>query len=104
MEHGLVHQAGSPPPSVGVGGVAQNAYLLYDTATSIGRERGDIVFPRDRFMSGKHAEVVARTDGHYYLIDKGSSNGTWLKLWESTELALGDRILVGQQTFRVEAS
>lgn len=102
---------GSPNPGaafrlvqIGVGGVAQNAYLLYDTATSIGRERGDIVFPRDRFMSGKHAEVVARTDGHYYLIDKGSSNGTWLKLWESTELALGDRILVGQQTFRVEAS
>jgi pSer/pThr/pTyr-binding forkhead associated (FHA) protein len=102
---------GSPSPGaafrlvqIGVGGVAQNAYLLYDTATSIGRERGDLVFPRDRFMSGKHAEVVARSDGHYYLIDKGSSNGTWLKLWESTELALGDRILVGQQTFRVEAS
>jgi pSer/pThr/pTyr-binding forkhead associated (FHA) protein len=102
---------GSPSPSasfrlvqIGVGGVAQNAYLLYDTATSIGRERGDLVFPRDRFMSGKHAEVVARSDGHYYLVDKGSSNGTWIKLWESTELAVGDRILVGQQTFRVEAS
>jgi pSer/pThr/pTyr-binding forkhead associated (FHA) protein len=102
---------GSPSPSasfrlvqIGVGGVAQNAYLLYDTATSIGRERGDLVFPRDRFMSGKHAEVVARTDGHYYLVDKGSSNGTWLKLWEPAELSHGDRILVGQQTFRVEAS
>lgn len=102
---------GSPSPGaafrlvqIGVGGVTQNAYLLYDTATSIGRERGDLVFPRDRFMSGKHAEVIARSDGNYYLIDKGSSNGTWLKLWESTELALGDRILVGQQTFRVEAS
>ena len=102
---------GSPSPSasfrlvqVGVGGVAQNAYLLYDTATSIGRERGDLVFPRDRFMSGKHAEVVARSDGHYYLVDKGSSNGTWLKLWEPVDLSHGDRILVGQQTFRVEAS
>lgn len=102
---------GSPSPGaafrlvqIGVGGVAQNAYLLYDTATSIGRERGDIVFPRDRFMSGKHAEVVARSDGHYHIIDKGSSNGIWIKLWESTELVLGDRILVGQQTFRVEAS
>ncbi len=102
---------GSPSPGasfrlvqVGAGGVAQNTYLLYDTATSIGRERGDLVFPRDRFMSGKHAEVVARSDGHYYLVDKGSSNGTWLKLWEPTELSPGDRILVGQQTFRVEAS
>ena len=102
---------GSPSPSasfrlvqIGVGGVAQNAYLLYDTATSIGRERGDLVFPRDRFMSGKHAEVVARTDGHYYLVDKGSSNGTWLKIWERVELSHGDRILVGQQTFRIEAS
>ena len=55
-------------------------------------------------MSGKHAEVVARTDGHYYLVDKGSSNGTWLKIWERVELSHGDRILVGQQTFRIEAS
>lgn len=89
---------------VGVGGVPQNTYLLYDTATSIGRERGDLVFPRDRFMSGKHAEVVARSDGHYYLVDKGSSNGSWVKCWEPTELTAGDRILVGQQTFRIEAS
>ena len=102
---------GSPSPGaqfrlvqVGAGGVVQNAYLLYDTATSIGRERGDLVFPRDRFMSGRHAEGVARSDGHFYLIDKGSSNGTWVKLWDRTELQPGDRILVGQQTFRVEAT
>lgn len=89
---------------VGVGGVPQNTYLLYDTATSIGRERGDLVFPRDRFMSGKHAEIIARSDGHYYLVDRGSSNGSWVKCWESTELRSGDRILVGQQTFRIEAT
>lgn len=88
---------------VGVGGVPQNTYLLYDTATSIGRERGDLVFPRDRFMSGKHAEVIARSDGHYYLVDKGSSNGSWVKCWEPTDLMAGDRILMGQQTFRIEA-
>lgn len=102
---------GSPSPGsafrllqLGTGGVTQNAYLLYDTATSIGRERGDLVFPRDRFMSGRHAEVVARSDGHFYLVDKGSSNGTWVKLWDRTELQPGDRILVGQQTFRIEAA
>jgi pSer/pThr/pTyr-binding forkhead associated (FHA) protein len=102
---------GSPPPSghfklvqVGIGGVTQNVFCLYDSGAVIGREKGDIIFPRDKFMSGRHAQVFPRDDGHYYLTDMGSSNGTWVKIWERRELGGGDFVFLGQQLFRVEVS
>src|SRR5690606_2832887 len=82
---------GSPPPGgqykilqVGIGGVYQNVYCLSESGAVLGREKGDIVFPRDRFMSSRHAQIYPRDDGHYYLVDLNSSNGTWTKIWERT--------------------
>jgi pSer/pThr/pTyr-binding forkhead associated (FHA) protein len=100
---------GSPPPTghykliqVGIGGVIQNIYCLNENGAAIGREKGDIIFPRDKFMSGKHAQVAVREDGHYYLSDVGSSNGTWIKIWERRRIESGDFIFLGQQLFRVD--
>lgn len=102
---------GSPPPTghfklvqVGIGGVTQNVFCLYDSGAVIGREKGDIIFPRDKFMSGRHAQLYPRDDGHYYLTDMGSSNGTWVKIWERRELRAGDFVFLGQQLFRVEVA
>ena len=101
---------GSPPPGgqykilqVGIGGVYQNVYCLPESGAVLGREKGDIVFPRDRFMSSRHAQIYPRDDGHYYLVDLNSSNGTWVKIWERHLLEDGDLIFLGQQLFRVEA-
>jgi len=100
---------GSPPPSghfkliqVGIGGVMQNVYCLHESGAVIGREKGDIIFPRDKFMSGRHAQIYSRDDGHYYLMDLSSSNGTWVKIWERRALVAGDFVFLGQQLFRVE--
>lgn len=100
---------GSPPPSgqfklvqIGIGGVTQNVYCLHDSGALIGREKGDIIFPRDKFMSGRHAQILLREDGHYYIADLGSSNGTWVKIWERRQLRAGDFIFLGQQLFRLE--
>jgi hypothetical protein len=68
----------------------------------LGREKGDIVFPHDKFMSGRHAQIYTGDDGHCYLVDLNSSNGTWIKLWEKTELYGGDYLFLGQQLFRVD--
>lgn len=101
---------GSPPPGgqykilqVGIGGVYQNVYCLPESGAVLGREKGDIVFPRDRFMSSRHAQIYPRDDGHYYLVDLNSSNGTWVKIWDRYQLEDGDLIFLGQQLFRVEA-
>lgn len=99
---------GSPAPSghfkliqVGIGGVVQNIHCLNDGDITIGREKGDIIFPRDKFMSGRHAQIVVKEDGHYYLSDVGSSNGTWVKIWERRRIESGDFIFLGQQLFRI---
>lgn len=118
FEHTIVPKArssdgtrymGSPPPGgqfkllqVGIGGVIQNVYCVHDSGAIIGREKGDVIFPRDKFMSGRHAQIFPRDDGNYYLVDLNSSNGTWVKIWERRQLGSGDFVFLGQQLFRVE--
>lgn len=100
---------GSPPPGgthkilqVGIGGVYQNVYCIPEAGSILGREKGDIIFPQDRFMSGRHAKIYLGEDGQYYLADLNSSNGTWIKIWSRHQLEHGDLIFLGQQLFRVE--
>ena len=100
---------GSPPPlseykllQIGVGGSSQNVYCLPEKGSVLGREKGDIVFMPDRFMSGRHAKIFPGDDGHYYLADLNSSNGTWIRIQEGQQLEDGDLIFLGQQLFRVE--
>lgn len=100
---------GSPPPTgrlkieqIGVGGVVQDVYCLSSDGANIGREKGDVIFPRDKFMSSRHARIRLGEDGEFYLSDQNSSNGTWLKIWERRYLVDGDFLFLGQQLFRVE--
>ena len=102
---------GSPPPGgqfkllqVGIGGVIQNVYCIPESGAVLGREKGDIIFPRDKFMSGRHAQIYPREDSTYCLVDLNSSNGTWIKIWEKTPLQDGDFIFMGQQLFRIEVN
>lgn len=101
---------GSPGPGgefklvqIGIGNTIQNIYCLPENGVVFGRETGDIVFNRDRFMSGRHAQIYPREDGNYYLIDLNSSNGTWMRTVGKQPLFHGDLIFLGQQLFRVEA-
>lgn len=99
---------GSPAPGgnykilqIGIGNVVQNVYCLPEAGAVLGREKGDIIFPHDKFMSSRHAQIYSGEDGNCYLVDLNSSNGTWIKLWEKTKLENGDYIFMGQQLFRV---
>ncbi len=78
-----------------------DAYLLDKPRVVIGRERGDILFPGDGFVSGRHAEVA--TDGRRAVLrDLGSSNGTFVRIKGEHPLRPGQLLLIGQQLFRVE--
>ncbi|AWV90745.1 FHA domain-containing protein [Bradymonas sediminis] len=99
---------GSPAPGgnfkvlqIGIGNVVQNIYCLPEAGAVLGREKGDIIFPNDKFMSSRHAQIYTGEDGQTYLVDLNSSNGTWSKIWERTALRRGDYIFMGQQLFRV---
>jgi hypothetical protein len=82
------------------GGQSGEAYEL-DEETVIGRAGGDITFPHDGFMSGRHARIVRRGNS-FILTDEGSRNGTFIKIKDEVELKPGDMILVGKQLFRFE--
>lgn len=69
--------------------------------TIIGRANGDITFPHDGFMSGKHARIVQQGSS-FILVDEGSRNGTFIKINGEVELKPGDMILIGKQLFRFE--
>jgi pSer/pThr/pTyr-binding forkhead associated (FHA) protein len=72
---------------------------------SIGRSAEADVRIEDRYASGVHARIFNR-DGHTYLEDMNSTNGTLLNdvsLNGEAELIDGDLIRIGDTEFRYEA-
>jgi len=67
----------------------------------LGRVTGDITFPDDDYMSGRHARIV-RKGNQFWLTDEGSRNGTFIRITGDVELKSGDMILVGKQLFLFE--
>jgi pSer/pThr/pTyr-binding forkhead associated (FHA) protein len=80
--------------------VVGNAFPVPEGGVHLGRERGDVLFPEDGYVSGLHARLAA-TGGQVQLTDLGSSNGSFIRLQAEAELVNGDVLLMGQQLFRV---
>ncbi|MFO0669713.1 MAG: FHA domain-containing protein [Polyangiaceae bacterium] len=74
-----------------------------DAGVHLGRERGDVLFPEDGYVSGLHCHIGQNGD-KIFLTDLGSSNGTFVRLREEAEVTNGDVLLMGQQLFRVTIS
>jgi pSer/pThr/pTyr-binding forkhead associated (FHA) protein len=77
-----------------------NAYPIPESGLHLGRERGDVLFPEDGYVSGLHCRL-SHQDGHLFLTDLGSSNGSFIRLSAETEIVNGDILLMGQQLFRI---
>jgi len=68
----------------------------------IGRDHGDWIFPYDQTMSGKHAEVRSE-DLEFIVMDDGSRNGVAIAVRGERPVKAGQKILMGDQTLRVES-
>lgn len=79
-----------------------NAFPIPQRGLHLGRERGDVLFSEDGYVSGLHCRVAPGEDGNVYLTDVGSSNGTFVRVRENHPLGSGDILLMGQQVFRVD--
>jgi pSer/pThr/pTyr-binding forkhead associated (FHA) protein len=77
-----------------------NAFPLPESGVQLGRERGDVLFPEDGYVSGLHGRLTCE-NGRVMLTDLGSSNGSFIRLTEEAELQSGDVLLMGQQLFRI---
>jgi pSer/pThr/pTyr-binding forkhead associated (FHA) protein len=78
-----------------------SAFPLFGDAVILGRERGDILFPEDGYVSGTHARLSYR-GGRYFLADLNSSNGSFIRIRGERVVASGTFLLMGQQLFRVQ--
>ena len=74
--------------------------LAKDTVT-LGRTRADILFDRDSFVSGTHAQIQRNHDG-VLLTDLDSSNGTFIR-FKTPHIVKNDitYILIGNQLLRL---
>ncbi len=77
-----------------------NAYPIPEGGLHLGRERGDVLFPEDGYVSGLHCRISYQ-NAKLYLTDLGSSNGSFVRLYKDTTVTTGDVLLMGQQLFRV---
>jgi pSer/pThr/pTyr-binding forkhead associated (FHA) protein len=80
-----------------------NAFPIPPGGMHLGRERGDILFPEDGYVSGLHCRIHSE-GGRVVLTDVGSSNGTYLRVRGERAVASGALLLMGQQLFRVQLS
>jgi pSer/pThr/pTyr-binding forkhead associated (FHA) protein len=79
-----------------------NAFPIPERGIHCGRERGDILFSEDGYVSGLHCRIAKGPDGRIALTDVGSSNGTFVRLKTEHPLVPGAVLLMGQQLFRVD--
>lgn len=83
------------------GGFEGNVILLGGEQVELGRERGQITFPGDRFISGLHARI-SHENQRFFLEDVGSRNGTFVQIRGDHTLAHKDILIIGEQLLRVE--
>jgi pSer/pThr/pTyr-binding forkhead associated (FHA) protein len=74
------------------------AFTIPADGTHLGRERGDVTFPEDGYVSGLHCRIYKKGNT-VFLSDVGSSNGTFLRVVKEQQLRNGELILIGQQLF-----
>lgn len=69
---------------------------------TLGRNRCDVNFPRDGFVSERHAQLTRTDDGPLLLEDLRSRNGTYVRVVQALRLVHGDLLLWGDKVVRVE--
>ena len=76
-------------------------HLSPGRTVTIGRERGDWIFPYDPSMSSTHAQVRSE-DADFIVQDAGSRNGVAVAVRSDRILKHGSRVLVGDKLLKVE--
>jgi pSer/pThr/pTyr-binding forkhead associated (FHA) protein len=78
------------------------AFPVPENGLSLGRERGEVLFSDDGYVSGLHCRI-SHDEGQIFLTDLGSSNGTFVRLMAEEKITPGDILLMGQQLFRLSS-
>lgn len=79
---------------------APEVFVLDRDVIEIGRDEGDVILPNDTFVSGDHCRFI-REGNAIYLEDRGSSNGTYVRVRAGQCVAFGGLLLIGHTQFKV---
>ena len=78
-------------------------FSLYSNLTLVGREKGDIIFEEDQFLSPLHCQFAYNADDNeVYIEDMDSFNGIFIRIKDSTNLQHGDILRIGQELLLFE--
>lgn len=81
---------------------AQNeVFFRCQRLLTLGRNHCDVNFPRDSFVSERHAQLSFEEDG-LVLEDLRSRNGTYTRVRQPMQLQHGDLVLLGDKVLRIE--
>lgn len=102
--HTLANAATHPVPAaslvvIGQDGTPGRRYRLDSSHVDIGRKEGEIVLANDPYLSPRHARLERRNQS-FYLVDRTSVNGVYLRLREPVRLRHADLLLVGTEVLR----
>ena len=109
-EHDATRRMGSLIPSADIARLTQLradgserdvCHLSPGRHLTIGREKGDWLFPFDPSMSSTHAQIRSE-DADFVVVDAGSRNGVAVAVRGEISLRNGSRMLVGDKLIRVE--
>ncbi|MSR05936.1 MAG: FHA domain-containing protein [Gemmatimonadetes bacterium] len=109
-EHDSTRRMGSLIPSADIARLTQVradgserdvCHLSPGRHLTIGREKGDWLFPFDPSMSSTHAQIRSE-DADFVVVDAGSRNGVAVAVRGEIPLRNGSRMLVGDKLMRVE--
>ena len=83
-----------------VGGESQGRRFQLTTAgIEVGRNRGTLLFPEDRFISSPHL-TIRFVDGKPLLRDESSSSGVYLAISGESPIEPGELFCAGQRLFK----
>ena len=75
-------------------GRVRDVFHLPPAGCLVGRDRGDLRFPQDTFVSGEHTSMLPK-GAKLEVRDLGSANGTWIRLASPYRLRKVDEVIVG---------
>lgn len=81
---------------------ANEVFYRAQRLVTLGRSHCDVNFPRDSFVSERHAQISRGDSGALLLEDLRSRNGTYLRARKPTRLHHGDLMLLGDKVLRIE--
>ena len=80
-----------------------SSFVLEKDKIVLGRDNSCDIIINDTHVSSAHCRIELEEDGHYYIEDMDSSNGTFLntkKLKKRMQLYYHDRIVIGHTIIR----